>query len=490
MSKTLRRHRHDLRAIARKAMIDRGLIPDFSPAIAREVAALATVTDDGDPTARDLRGLLWVSIDNDDSRDLDQLSFAEPAAPGTTRVLVAIADVDALVAKDSATDGHARHNTTSVYTAAEIFSMLPTDLSTDRTSLGEDRDRSAVVVEMHVDGDGSLSQSDVYRAVVRNRAKLAYNGVAAWLAGDAPPPARVAAVPGVDAQLRIQDGVAQALRRVRHSNGALSLETIEPRAVFDGDILSDLRLEEKNRAKELIEDLMIAANGVTARFLASKGVPSLRRVLRSPARWQRIVQLASHLDEPLPPTPDAAALEAFLSKRRRADPVSFPDLSLSIVKLMGRGEYVLEPPGGSAPGHFGLAVQDYTHSTAPNRRFPDLLTQRLLKAALAGGRPAYSVEDLVDLATHCTLQEDNANKVERQVRKSAAALLLESRIGERFDGIVSGASDKGTWVRVFRPPVEGMVVRGSQGLDVGETITVELVETNVERGFIDFARCR
>ena len=489
MNQTVRRHRHDLRAIARRAMIERGLLPDFSPAVVAETDSLAEPVAARDSSIRDLRGLLWVSIDNDDSRDLDQLSFAEPAGPGATRVRVAIADVDALVIKGSAIDEHAGHNTTSVYTAAEMFPMLPAELSTDRTSLGEDEERLAIVIEMLVRGDGSAPESDIYRARVRNRAKLAYDSVAVWLGGDGPPPGRVAMVPGVEAQLRLQEDVVQALRSVRHEHGALSLETIEPRAVFDGDILADLRPEEKNRAKELIEDLMIAANGVTARFLEARGLPSLRRVLRSPERWERIVLLAADLNETLPAAPDAAALEAFLSKRRRADPATFPDLSLAVVKLMGRGEYEVELPGGTSPGHFGLAVQDYTHSTAPNRRFPDLVTQRLLKAALAGRPAPYGRDVLEGLARHCTEQEDNANKVERQVQKSAAALLLESRIGERFEGMVTGASGKGTWVRIFRPPVEGRVVDGFEGLDVGERVTVELVETNVERGFIDFV-CR
>ena len=490
MDRATRRRRHDLRAIARKAMLDRGLLPDFSTAILAETRGLAEAAVESDPSIRDLRGLLWMSIDNDDSRDLDQLTVAEPAADGATRVRVAIADVDALVRKGSLTDGHARHNTTSVYTAAEIFPMLPTALSTDLTSLGEDAERLAVVVEMVVRPDGGISGSDVYRARVVNRAKLAYDGVGAWLEGRGAAPGRVPAVPGLDAQLRLQDGVAQAFRTVRHRHGALSLETIEPRAVFQDGALADLRLEEKNRAKELIEDFMIAANGVTARFLEDRGVPSLRRVLRSPERWERIVELAARVGELLPEAPDASALEAFLSKRRQSDPRRFPDLSLAVVKLMGRGEYEVEVPGGASPGHFGLAVHDYTHSTAPNRRFPDLVTQRLLKAALAGRPVPYANGELQDLARHCTEQEDNANKVERQVRKSAAALLLEPRIGERFDGIVTGASQKGTWVRIFHPPAEGRVVQGSEGLDVGEEVAVELIETNVERGFIDFARRR
>ncbi len=469
-------------------MLERGLEPDFSAAAIAERDAVAGPATAGTETLRDLRALPWVSIDNDDSRDLDQLSVAQPTGGAAFKLLVAIADVDALVGKDSAIDEYARHNTTSVYTAAEIFPMLPLRLSTDLTSLGEDQERLALVVEMVVNADGALTSSDLYRALVVNHAKLAYNSVAAWLDGKGPAPGRVASAPGLDEQLRLQDRAAQALRAVRHEHGALSLETTESRAVFEDGALTDLRVEEKNRAKELIEDLMIAANGVTARYLAARGVPSLRRVLRSPERWERIVEVASELGEQLPSAPDAAALEAFLVKRRQADPVRFPDLSLTIVKLMGRGEYEVEVPGQTVSGHFGLAVEDYTHSTAPNRRFPDVITQRLLKAAIAGGRMPYTREELDDLARHCTQQEDAAKKVERQVGKSAAALLLEPRIGQRFDAIVTGASDKGTWVRILAPPVEGRVVRGFAGLDVGNRVRVELISTDVERGYIDFAR--
>ncbi len=480
-------HRHDLKAVARQAMIERGLLPDFPPAVMTEIEAIGQAAGERDASIRDLRGVLWASIDNDDSRDLDQLSAAEGLPGGAVKILVAIADVDGLVKTGSAIDAHAQHNTTSVYTAAEVFPMLPAQLSTDLTSLGQDEDRAAVVVEMVVGADGMIGSSAVYRAIVRNRAKLAYNGVAAWLEGG-PAPERVAAVPGLDAQVRIQDRVAQTLKGVRHQHGALCLETIEPRAVFDGDVLADLRLEEKNRARELIEELMIAANGVTARYLATKRFPSVRRVLRSPERWGRIVELAAQMHEALPAEPDAAALERFLAKRRPADPAGFPDLSLAVVKLLGSGEYQVEAPGGSAPGHFGLAVPDYTHSTAPNRRYPDIITQRLLKAAIAAQPVPYSTEELAALARHCTEQEDNAKKVERQVRKSAAALLLEPRVGQEFDGVVTGASDKGTWVRVVQPPAEGKVVQGVQGLDVGDRVRVKLVATNVERGFIDFAR--
>ena len=469
-------------------MIERGLEPDFSPAVLAEIGGITRPADDRDPAIHDLRHLLWASIDNDDSRDLDQLSVAEPAGGDAMKILVAVADVDAVVRKGSAIDGHAQTNTTSVYTAADVFPMLPEKLSTDLTSLGEGDERLALVVEMTIGVDGAVASGNVYRGRVVNHAKLAYNAVAAWLDATGPALPRVAAVPGLDVQLRLQDRVAQAMRAQRHRRGALSLETLEPRPVFDGDMLADLLPDEKNRAKELIEDYMIAANEVTAKFLDARGSPSLRRVLRAPERWERIVELAAGLGERLPPAPDARALEAFLGARRRADPARFPDLSLSVVKLLGSGEYVLDPPGGAPDGHFGLAVRDYTHSTAPNRRFPDLITQRLLKAALAGRSAPYTDVELAALARRCTEQEDNADKVERQVRKSAAALLLASRIGERFDAIVTGASVKGTWARVLRPPVEGKVVRGFEGIDVGDRVRVELVRTDVERGFIDFAR--
>ena len=469
-------------------MTERGLQPDFPPAALAEANAITKPAAESGKAIRDLSALLWASIDNDDSRDLDQLSVCQPMAGGAVKILVAVADVDATVSKGSAIDDHARTNTTSVYTAAQVFPMLPEKLSTDLTSLGEGERRLAIVVEMMVAAEGTVGESAVYRALVRNRAKLAYNAVAAWLDGSAPPPPRVAAVPGLDEQLRTQDRVAQAMKSLRHRRGALSLETIQTRAVFDGDVLADLTPDEKNRAKELIEDFMIAANGVTAQYLDRQGCPSLRRVLRTPERWDRIVALASSLGERLPEEPSAGALEAFLTKRQQADPLRFPDLGLSVVKLLGSGEYAIQVPGQKADGHFGLAVRDYTHSTAPNRRFPDLITQRQLKAALAGGPAAYDVGELDALARHCTEQEDNAAKVERQVRKSAAALLLASRIGERFDALVTGASAKGTWVRILRPSVEGRLVRGFEGLDVGDHVRVELVHTDVERGYIDFAR--
>ena len=469
-------------------MRDKGLTPDFPK------PALEQLAEIGEPAApkaegvRDMRSLLWASIDNDDSRDLDQLTVAESLPGGETRVFVAIADVDALVRKGTPLDARAAQNTTSVYTAGGVFPMLPEKLSTDLTSLNADEDRLAVVIEFVVDGDGAPRGSALYRALVSNKAKLAYDGVDAWRDGRGPMPEAMAKTPGVDAQIRLQEAAAQKLRTRRYEEGALDLETIEARAVFDGETITDLKVDQQNQPRQLIEDFMIAANGVTARFLESKGSPSLRRVVRSPERWLRIVTVAGQFGFTLPPEPDAKALETFLTERRKADPLRFPDLSLVIVKLMGAGEYVLEVPGQTPIGHFGLAVRDYTHSTAPNRRYPDVITQRLLKAALAGGPSPYANGELASLARHCTDQEDAANKVERLVRKAAAAMLLQNRVGERFDGVVTGASDKGTWVRIFAPPVEGKVVHGEEGLEVGDKVRVKLVATDVERGFIDFAR--
>lgn len=487
MSRDPKGDRALLTDIARRAMIERGLEPAFPEAALREMAGIrgAAAADAG---VRDLRDLLWASIDNDDSRDLDQLTVAEALPGGRVRILVAVAEVDALVKKGTPLDAHAEHNTTSVYTPAIIFPMLPEGLSTDLTSLNEDRDRAAVVADMVFDENGSLAESEMYRAYVHNRAKLAYNSVAAWLDGQGPAPRRVTEVPGLDENLRLQDRVAQRLAELRHRQGALSLETLEAKATFDGDAVSGLEVNRKNRAKQLIEDFMIAANGVSAGYLASKNFPSMRRVLRSPERWERIVQLAAQHGVQLPAAPDGAALENFLTLRRKADPEKFPDLSLTIVKLVGRGEYAVELPGASAAGHFGLAVRDYSHSTAPNRRFPDLITQRLLKAAMAGAPVPYNTTQLSGLAGHCTVQADAATKVERQTRKSAAALLFSSRIGGHFDAIVTGASVKGTWVRILEPPVEGRLARGMAGLDVGDRVRVKLVATDVQRGFIDFVR--
>ncbi|MDD5369491.1 MAG: RNB domain-containing ribonuclease [Anaerolineaceae bacterium] len=488
MNPTEKQHRAILQGIAHQAMIARGLLPDFAPEVLAEVEKIhGPASLDGKPP-RDLRHLLWASIDNDDSMDLDQLTTAEELGSGQVKVLVAIADVDALVKLGSAIDMHACHNTTSVYTAAEIFPMLPERLSTDLTSLAFQGDRLAVVVEMHIGPDGSVQHSDVYRASVRNQAKLAYNSLAAWLDGSGPIPEKAAAVPGLAENLRLQDKVAQRMKNLRHQQGALSLDTLEARPVFSDGEIRDLEAEGKNRAKELIEDFMIGANGVTARYLESKQFPSIRRVVRTPKRWERIVELAGEHRVELPANPDAKALEAFLQKEKAVDPLRFPDLSLAVIKLLGAGEYVADLPGETPPGHFGLAVQDYSHSTAPNRRFPDLITQRLLKAAIDNQPVPYPVDELGELAQHCTAAEDAAHKVERQVVKSAAALLLEERIGEHFDAMVTGAAPKGTWVRLLTVPVEGRLMKGFEGVDVGDRIRVRLISTDVERGFIDFVR--
>lgn len=481
-------HRAILQKIARRVMLERGLQPEFSPRALAELDSIHGPAATIKGTALDLRHLLWCSIDNDDSRDLDQLTVAEALPDGGVKIYVAVADVDALVKKGSAIDDHARQNTTSVYTAAKIFSMLPEKLSTDLTSLNYASDRYAIAVEMIIAKDGALQNSAVYQALVRNQAKLAYPSVAAWLEGTGPMPKEVDAVPGLAENLRLQDRAAQQMKTLRHVHGALTLETVEARLVFDDGTLKDLEAEKKNRAKELIEDFMIAANGATARFLASKSLPSLRRVVRTPKRWDRIVELAAEHGFTLPAGPDSKALEQFLAQARDADPLRFPDLSLSVIKLLGAGEYVVELPGGTSDGHFGLAVRDYAHSTAPNRRYPDIITQRLLKSAMDGHRIPYENAELSLLATHCTEKEDAAKKVERQVKKSAAAMLLEHRINEQFDAIITGAADKGTWVRLFNPPVEGRLASGFEGLDVGHRLRVQLVRTDVERGYIDFKR--
>lgn len=485
-------HRPVLQSIARRAMLERGLLPDFSTEVLAELARLQIQagTADGSHGIRDLQNLLWASIDNDDSRDLDQLTVAEAVSTSRIKIRVAIADVDSFVKKDSALDEHARHNTTSVYTAAEIFPMLPEKVSTDLTSLNFNQDRLSIVIEMVVGADGALEESRIYRAWVCNHAKLAYDSLAAWLENKGAIPEAIVAVKGLAENLRLQDRAAQSMKNLRHIHGALILETIEAKPIFDGNQIRALEIEEKNRAKEIIEDFMIAANGVTARYLSANKFPSIRRVVRVPKRWDRIVEIAADRKFKLPEEPDPKALEEFLVSEKAAHPIRFPDLSLAVIKLLGSGEYIAESPEGDAPGHFGLAVKDYGHSTAPNRRYPDLLTQRLLKAALEGKPTPYSKDELDVLAVHCTEAEDAATKVERRVEKSAAALLLESRIGQQFDSIVTGASEKGTWVRLLNIPVEGKLVDGFEGLDVGERVRVQLIDTNVERGYIDFKSSR
>ena len=482
-------HRADLIRIAVNAMRERNLLPEFSPAALQQVAAIAgaAVEEAADPRAlRDLRNLPWCSIDNDESLDLDQLTCVEALPDGGLRLLVAIADVDALVKKGSAIDDHARANAATVYTSACIFPMLPERLSTDLTSLNFGVDRLAVVTAMAFNDDAQLRQFTVFRARVHNHAKLAYDAVADWLTGTGPLPEAAQRIDGMDWQLRQQDGLAQKLRLLRRAKGSLEFETFAPRAVFDGERVVGIAQQVQNRARQLIEEIMIAANGCNARFLARGGQGSLRRVVRSPERWLRIVEVARQYGEALPPEPDSRALERFLAARHQADPLRFADLSLVIVKLMGSGEYVVEGPGDAAIGHFGLAVRDYTHSTAPNRRYPDLITARLIKAAIAGDSAPYSLAELARLAQHCTRQEDAARKVERRLRKSDAALVLERRIGESFDAIVTGNSVGGVWVRLLSPPVEGKL-HAALAPPVGTKLRVRLESTNVEQGYIDFS---
>jgi VacB/RNase II family 3'-5' exoribonuclease len=485
-------HRILLKDLAHRAMLEHGLLPDFSAEVLAEVGRLKRSSggnvDRERAEIRDMRDLPWASIDNDDSLDLDQLSVAQPQPDGQVKIFVAIADVDTLVKSDSAVDRHACHNTTSVYTAAEIFPMLPEALSNGLTSLNAASERMAIVVEMMIDAQGAVCESEIYRARVINHAKLAYNSVAAWLDGDGELPAAIGAVEGLPDNLRLQDRTAQRMKDLRFMHGALSLETIEARPVFEDDHIRALQSEGKNRAKQIIEDFMVAANGVAARFLAARKMPSLRRVVRAPRRWERIIDLARDHNFQLPDQADPKALEQFLIHAKAADPLRFPDLSLAVIKLLGPGEYVAEAPDGDVPGHFGLAVKDYAHATAPNRRYPDLITQRLLKACLERHSAPYSMEELAALAFHCTEAEDAANKVERQVGKSAAALLLISRIGEQFDAIVTGASEKGTWVRLLAIPVEGKLVQGFEGMDVGHRVRVRLISADVQRGFIDFCK--
>ena len=479
-------NRITLQNIARSAMIARGLEPDFPANVLTELQEITSPAIYKPEIAKDMGDKIWCSVDNADSLDLDQLSYAEQLPENKVRLFIAIADVDALVVAQSNIDNHAGKNTTSVYTVARIFPMLPEKLSTDLTSLRFNEDRCAIVVEMVVGDEGAVEQSDVYSAIVLNRAKLDYMSLGSWLEGTGPIPSEITKVGGLAENIKLQDRVAQKMKELRYVHGALNFDTIEARPVFDGDALSEMKVEQKNRAKDLIEDFMIASNGATARFLAGKQFPSLRRVVRIPKQWDRIVELASEHGFSLPAKADSKSLSEYLKFFNQKDPLHFADMSLSVLKLLGSGEYVLETPGSSPEGHFGLAVKDYTHSTAPNRRFPDLVTQRLLKSAISGKTVPYSMNQLEQIANQCTVKEDDVKKVERQVEKSANAMLMESRIGEEFEAIVSGASPKGTWIRLFHPHVEGKLVKGYRGLKVGQKLKARLIQINVGAGFIDF----
>jgi exoribonuclease-2 len=473
---------------AHAAMIEHGFQPDFPAGTEAELGAIAAAPElPASAGIQDLRSLLWSSIDNDTSRDLDQIEWAEQLSDGRIRVLIGVADVDARVVAGSVIDGHAKSETTSVYTGVKVFPMLPTELSEGITSLNENQDRVALVIEFTVDATGAVANGKAYRALVRNRAQLAYNAVGAWLEGTAAAPPKVAASDALAAQLKLQDAAAQRMVGSRFQHGALDLETIETRPVMlAGEAVEIVRLK-KSRSTALIEEFMVAANGVIARTFEEAGVASIRRIVRTPKRWERIVELAERLGTTLPAEPDSKALNDFLLAQKQRDPDHFPDLSLGVVKLMGPGEYVLVKPNEVAPGHFGLAVQDYTHSTAPNRRFPDVVTQRLLKAWLAKSPQPYSEDDLNAIATRCTLMEDGARKVEREMQKRIAAVVLHARIGQSFRAIVTGVNNYGTFIRTLDPHVEGMLVQGGKGLDVGDRVTVKLISTDPQRGFVDFA---
>jgi exoribonuclease-2 len=478
----------DLVAAAHASMLEHGFEPEFPTAAAAELADIATHPElPAAPGIQDLRRLLWSSIDNDTSKDLDQIEWAEPLPNGSIRVLIGVADVDARVSRGTVIDTHARSETTSVYTGVKVFPMLPMELSEGITSLNENEDRVALVIEFAVDAAGTASEGKAYRALVRNHAQLAYNAVGAWLAGTGPAPAKVAASADLATQLKLQDSAAQRMLGGRFQHGALDLETIETRPVMLADLAVEIVSLEKNRATSLIEEFMVAANGVIARTFEQAGVASIRRIVRVPKRWDRIVELAAALGATLPVEPDSKALNDFLLAQKQKDPDRFSDLSLSVVKLMGPGEYVLVKPNEVSPGHFGLAVQDYTHSTAPNRRFPDMVTQRLMKAWLAKAPQPYSEGDLNTIAVRCTLMEDNARKVEREMQKRIAAVVLHPRIGQSFRAIVTGVNKYGTFVRTLDPPVDGKLLEGFKGLDVGDRVTVKLISTDPQRGFIDFA---
>ncbi len=501
----------NLKSRAHRAAIEAGFHPDFPPEVLREVQQLTVAAPDIVPgTAStdleenrtgalrsdlppgnaplDLRSLLWSSIDNEDSRDLDQVEYVEELQDGIRRLLVGIADVDGLVPRGSATDRQAGAEATSIYTGVETFPMLPSELSTHLSSLVAAEDRRALVIEVRIGGSGEVLGKDLYPGWIRNHAKLAYGSVGAWLEGRGAIPSAVAAVPGMEQQLRLQFQLCELLKGIRKEHGALTFGGSEPTAMIENGEVRGLSIREHNPAEDIIESFMVAANVAMAQMLRGKHRLCLRRVVRTPRRWDRIREIAASLGVTLPATPDNRALSNFLAERQASDPLHFPDLSLSIVKLLGPGEYVVETPGLEKEAHFGLAVTDYTHSTAPNRRYADLVTQRLLKAAADQSPEPYSLPDLGAIAAHCTEREDAARKVERLMRKVLAASFLSGRIGESFEGIITGAGPKGTYVRLFKFPAEGKLVHGSEGLDVGDRVKVRLVGVDLDKGFIDFQR--
>ncbi|MEP6619869.1 MAG: RNB domain-containing ribonuclease [bacterium] len=475
----------DLNSVVLQALHADRFTPDLDAASRRQLSALAVPSPTDD--VRDMRTLLWSSIDNAESRDLDQIEYAEALSDGGIKLMVGIADVDVLVGKGTALDQHAMQNATSVYAGVAVFPMLPPEISTGLTSLNEDAERLVIVIELVLNADGTPRSHAVYRAHATNHAKLAYDSLGAWLEGRGNAPPLVASTPGLDAQVWVQDRAASLLKTQRQKAGALEFETVEATPVTKDGAVQALSVTRKNRARDLIEDFMIAANVAIAQYLAEQQRSAIRRVVRVPKRWSRIVEIAATFGVTLPATPDAKPLADFLATRRAADPLRFADLSLSIVKLLGPGEYVVDKPGpADDQGHFGLAAHDYSHATAPNRRYADLVTQRLVKAAMANAPAPYTDEELDVIAKHCTERENAANHVERIARKAAAALLLANRIGDVFDAIVTGVNNDGTYVRLLSPPAEGRVMKGEKGMDVGERVRVKLVRTDAVHGFIDF----
>jgi len=481
-------HPVDLKAIARNVMIKYGFEPRFPDSVVREVNEISPKTFPiGLEDIKDLRMLLWSSIDNYDSMDLDQAEYCEPGQNGEIQVKIAIADVDLYVPKQSETDKYASHNGTSVYTGVETFPMLPDRLSKGITSLLPAQDRRATVIEYTVLNDGNFRPVDVYRAIIANKAKLVYEEIGDWLEGISPLPQTVRQVPGLEAQIRLQTDAIRRLKKNRREQGALELNTIEAEAVVEEDgLVRDLVIQRQNMARCLIEEFMVAANGTMVSYLGNAGIPMIQRVVRVPKYWEEIVTTAATYGDTLPSEPDAKALAKFLIRQKAADPERFPDLSLTIIKLLGPGEYMMLEPGSEPYGHFSLAVTDYTHATAPNRRYVDLINQRLLKSVLDRIPSPYTREDLTDLSAWLTSREKGSKKVERFMRKAAAAVLLQKRIGESFDALVTGASEKGTYVRLITPPAEGRVLRGERGLTVGRKVRVRLLKTDPYNGFIDF----
>jgi len=465
-------------------MIHQGFKPDFPAEVMAEVNAVRAAAP-GASACRDLRSLLWSSIDNRDSRDLDQIEWAERLPNGNIRVLVGVADVDATVKKGSATDQHAGANATSVYTGGPVFSMLPEKLSTDLTSLGPNVDRPAIIMEFVADQKGDVVCADVCPAVVRNQAQLNYDQVGRWLHDGAGAPCDGAAPAGLEEQLRLQNEAAARLQRFRKENGALTFGGVESVPIVVNNSITGFAMLEQNPARDIIESFMVAANAAMARFLRARKSLCMRRIVRTPKRWDRIQAIAAPLGTKLPPQPDPRALGDFLAAQKQADPDHFPELSLAVLKSMGPGEYVVEHPGEEHEGHFGLAVGDYTHSTAPNRRYADLIMQRLLKAAINQGPSPYSEADLTTLAAHCTDRESAAKHVERFMKKVAAALMLGPQIGKIFDAIVTGVTPQGTYARLLTVPAEGRITRGEKGLDIGQKMRVRLIGVDPYKGFID-----